>query len=146
MNTNNQDNQETKGLSKYQLQALEFCNKYGVSIKFKKLCVICIDDSKNYYANQYNVIVDRPIAGCKSQGFKFTDSIHDYNNKIEPTSYDFLACIIKSDPISFENFCAEYDYSTDSIKAKQTYRAVKNEWVKVRALFSDCLEALQEIN
>jgi hypothetical protein len=64
-----------------------------------------------------------------------------------PTAYDVLACITKSDPGTFENFCGEFGYNTDSIKAEKTYRAVMDEWQNIKALWLDSeIERLQEIN
>jgi hypothetical protein len=63
-----------------------------------------------------------------------------------PNAYDVLACITKNDPYTFENFCSEFGYDTDSRKAKKVYKAVLNEWQNISMLFSDSeIEKLQEI-
>lgn len=63
-----------------------------------------------------------------------------------PTPYDVLACINKSDPGTFEDFCSEFGYSTDSIKAEKVYRAVVDEWRKFRLFFtSEQIQQAQEI-
>lgn len=66
--------------------------------------------------------------------------------KTPPTPYDVLACLTKSDPGTFKDFCADFGYNDDSIKALETYRAVQAEWQEVERLFGDCLEELEEIN
>ena len=66
--------------------------------------------------------------------------------KIAPTIYSILACLTKSDPGYFEEFCADYGYDDDSITARDTWQAVVKEWREVERLFGDCLEELQEIN
>lgn len=67
--------------------------------------------------------------------------------KTPPTAYDILTCLTKYDPGTFENFCADFGYDTDSRKAERTYKAVKEEWDGVQALFNDEeLTELQEIN
>lgn len=64
-----------------------------------------------------------------------------------PTAYDLLASITKYDPDTFENFCSEFGYDTDSRKAEKTYFAVQEEWNKVRKFFTtEELEKLREIN
>lgn len=76
-----------------------------------------------------------------------------YNSRYEvlpvttntPTAYDVLACLTKYDPGTFENFCAEYGYDTDSRKALETYLAVQKEWQGVARLFGDCLDEYAEI-
>jgi len=64
----------------------------------------------------------------------------------EPTAYDVLVSITKYDPGTFEDFCSEFEYDTDSKKAEKTYNAVKDGYMSVCALFSDDeLNELQEI-
>lgn len=81
----------------------------------------------------------------------FSTSLRDNDLKINPnysapTAYDVLACLTKYDPGTFEDFCNEFGYDTDSKKAEKTYNAVLNEWQNIQALFSDSeIEELQEI-
>lgn len=60
-------------------------------------------------------------------------------------AYDVLSCLTKNDVGSFNDFCSEFGYDTDSRKASDTYLAVQNEYDKVLLLWGDCLEKLQEI-
>lgn len=65
----------------------------------------------------------------------------------EPTLYDVLACLQKYEVGSFEDFCGDFGYETDSITAKKTYKAVSKEYDKVCSLFSnEDLEVLQLIS
>lgn len=67
----------------------------------------------------------------------------DYN---APSYYDILATITKYDPGTFEDFCSDFGYDTDSKKAEKTYLAVKEEYENVAKLFTDSeIEKLQEI-
>ena len=66
--------------------------------------------------------------------------------KRPPSAYDVLACLTKYDPGTFKDFCADFGYSDDSIKALEPYRAVQEEWSAVERMFNDCLEELQEIS
>lgn len=64
-----------------------------------------------------------------------------------PTPYDMLSCLTKTDPGTFDSFCGEFGYDTDSRKVEKTYFAVQEEWNKVRKFFTaDEIENLQEIN
>jgi hypothetical protein len=64
-----------------------------------------------------------------------------------PTEYDALAVITKYDPGTFENFCSESGYNTDSRNAVRTYKAVRKEWNNVSKLFTpEQLEQLQDIS
>ncbi len=68
-------------------------------------------------------------------------------NYAEPKPYDVLACLTKHEVGSFEDFCSDFDYVTDSRTAEKTYKAVLNEWNNVKMLYTDKeIEALQEIN
>lgn len=65
---------------------------------------------------------------------------------IAPTLYDVLACLQKYDVGTFEDFCNEFGYDTDSRIAKKTYKAVVKEYDKMCSLFNnDELEILTEI-
>ena len=67
-------------------------------------------------------------------------------NIVHPTSYDVLSCLQKYDVGTFEDFCSEFGYDTDSVKALKTYKAVQDEFKNVQALFNDYeIELLQEI-
>ena len=61
--------------------------------------------------------------------------------------YDILATLTKYDPIDFNNFCLDFGYNTDSIKALKTYKAVVKEYKAVVRLFGDgdILDELREI-
>jgi hypothetical protein len=64
---------------------------------------------------------------------------------VEPSMYSVLACLTKYDPYSFEDFCYNFGYDTDSRKAEKIYHAVVKEWEAVERLFGDILEELEEI-
>jgi len=79
-----------------------------------------------------------------SYTFKFGQSIA--NSGVIPTSYDVLACLTKSDPYTFEYFCSEFGYDSDSRKSEKTYKAVVKEWQNICRLFTESeIEQLQEI-
>lgn len=87
----------------------------------------------------------RKVDGKTRQfSLKFGQSIADGDKK--PTHYDVLACLQKSNPGSFEDFCGDFGYNTDSRKAERTYNAVCSEWNSVDKLWHDVLDKLQEIN
>lgn len=54
-----------------------------------------------------------------------------------PDNYDIFACLTKYDPGTFDNFCSEFGYDTDSKKAEKTYNAVLSEFKNMQSLFSD---------
>lgn len=71
----------------------------------------------------------------------------DYLQKrTAPTAYDVLACVTKYDPGSFENFCQEYGYNTDSRQAERMYFDVVREYREVKRIWTEEeIEKLREI-
>jgi hypothetical protein len=64
----------------------------------------------------------------------------------KPNAYDVLAGMQKYEIGTFEEFCAEFGYDTDSRKAENTYKAVRDEYIMLCTLFSPSeMEELQEI-
>lgn len=83
--------------------------------------------------------------GDRHYTFKFGQSIA--NAGIIPKPYDVLACLQNYDVGDFENFCGDFGYDIDSIKAKKSYDAVVNEYNQLKMLYSDAeLEKMAEIN
>lgn len=63
-----------------------------------------------------------------------------------PTAYDVLSCLTKSDPGTFEDFCSEFGYDSDSRKVERIYKAVCKEWKQVSDMWTaDEIEKMQEI-
>lgn len=63
-----------------------------------------------------------------------------------PTEYDILACLETYVPNTFEDFCWEFGYDTDSISAMKTYLACQKQWAKIRKIFTEeQIEELAEI-
>lgn len=83
--------------------------------------------------------------GKREYVFTFGQSIANTGLK-EPTAYDVLSTITKNNPGTFDDFCSEYGYDTDSRTAERVYNAVREEWLNVKALFTDDeIATLQEI-
>jgi len=129
-------------LSEYEQQAVDFCNKWGVTMKvgspkYEKP----LWDDKEHYIFPVTLTKDG-----ESMRINFGQSLADGNKK--PSEYDVLATICKYDIGSFEDFCSEFGYDEDSRKAERTYKACLKEWKDVERVFGgdgECLEELQEI-
>ena len=64
-----------------------------------------------------------------------------------PTAYDVLACLQKYEVGTFEDFCGEFGYDTDSKRSEKIYKAGVKEYDNVCKIWSDAeIEQLQEIN
>lgn len=124
----------------YQQQANDFATKHNVKLKINRTTYgyhFEEDEQKRYI---FNCTLTR-----KRQKFTLDFGQSIAAEDTPPTMYDILSCITKYNPETFEDFCSEYGYNTDSINAQKTYKAVKREFNGVNRLFGDILEELQEI-
>lgn len=126
--------------SNYNEQAKSFLTKWGIDFSVKRGADKCppFCDGKHIHGDQYRVTLKRPLNG-KRLTFPFWNSQHDSLAGNEPTAYDVLACI-SSDlgcPQGFEEFCSEYGYDEDSIKAMKTFTRCRTFSVKLNAFFDN---------
>ena len=126
----------------YQKKAEEFLEKTGV-----RLSVVYLDHAPYFDGDKESRAIFRFTLrrGRRSYSGRFGQSIAA--GMEEPGAYDILACITKSEPGDFRDFCGEYGYDEDSRKAEKTYKAVLKEWAGVSKIWdSSEIEQLQEIN
>ena len=127
-------------MNEYEKQANDFAKKYGVKI------VVLGKEYKKHFADDDQkrwVLKLRLTRNKKQYTFEFGQSIAD--GETVPTMYDVLACLQKYELGTFQDFCSDFGYSDDSIKAYKTYKAVLKEYNSVIRLFGDVLDELQEI-
>ena len=131
-------------MSEYTKRADEFCKKFGVKFTVGE------PTYKRHFADD---TVERwvfPVTltrDGRSMRVQFGQSLAA--GSAEPTAYDVLSCLTKYDVGTFDDFCGEFGYDTDSRKAERTYQAVCREWASVSRVFGtdgECYEALCEIN
>jgi hypothetical protein len=130
----------TKGQRKY-------CFKFGNSLNNSGFYFTI--GRQRYELYRKHIDSKNLISMCKKINYEFSpqcksDIIH---KPIKPTNYDILACLTKYNPGTFENFCSDFGYDTDSKKAEKTYNAVKDEWLNISRIFNDSeLQELREIS
>ncbi len=132
----------TNELSPYEIQANEFltATKTEFSAVYLRTGKYFYDDKEK--RDIYSITLKR---GLRSYTFEFGQSI--VNSGEVPTAYDVLACLTKYEVGTFEDFCSEFGYDTDSRSAEKTYLAVKDEWLNISRLYNDEeLEQLRGIN
>jgi len=161
-------------MNEYEQQAKTFCEKNKVTIKVATSSIQSSPlwcKEWDEHGIKYDVTITRE--NKKHFAFAFWSSIHNKQElerinapfefgmnrryirpeqkaiertKYTPNEYDILASLTKYDPETFQDFCNEFWYDMDSIKAKETFEGVDKEWHQTNRMFSDCLEELREIN
>jgi hypothetical protein len=100
------------------------------------------------HGTKYRITITRSKTGA-SISFDFWGSIKDCEDGTKPTAYDVLACISgdANAPETFEDWCGDYGYDTDSRAAYATWERCKAFAAKLQHFFSaDDLAALSQIN
>lgn len=132
--------------SNYHQQAIDFLNAASTAFTTKFKGSLNPDWDKQYLHDAFTCTLVN-----KSHRYRFTF----YQSRNEstgtgskpPTAYDVLAVLTKYDPGTFENFCSDFGYDTDSRTAYKTYKAVMKEWKNIELLFTpEQIEQLQEIS
>ena len=123
-------------------QAEEFLERHGIKAR------ITLSNSKPApwvpAGNHYRVTLyagvsltyDNPL---RRLVFDFWGSAHDADEHKHPSIYQILSCI-GSDihtPDTFEDYCAEYGESADSLKALQTFRKCARFARRMREFFTE---------
>ena len=127
-------------MNEYEKQAQDFLESTGTELTVEYV------DFKPYFPGdkEKRAVFEFTLRrGDKQYKGTFGQSIAAYDK--EPTVYDILACLDCWEG-DFEDFCAEYGYSDDSINALNTYNAVIKQSNGLKELFTfDELEKLGEI-
>ena len=133
-------------MNKYEQQAQAFLDKHGLTFKatYDRFGRYFADDTESRSIFLLTLTERRTR---RSYSTRFGASIVMTRENTVPTAYDLLACVTKSDPGTFEDFCGEYGYDTDSRSAEKTYKSVRRDWHRIERFFSaEQIDELQEIN
>ena len=148
-------------MSKYEDRANEWASKWGVTLTVDFLGHRTHHDDDTDTRDVYRITLTRE---GRSMSFSWGQSlVHSrYDSKFSagpywrgverkaridnkmprqsgnrPTMYDVIACLQKQGPGTFEQFCGDFGYDTDSRKALKTYLAVQQEAADFRRLCRD---------
>lgn len=125
----------------YQKQANEFAAKHGI-----ELFINSSEYKKHFSEDTQERYVFNCTLKCNGKRFTFNFGQSIQAGGEEPTTYDILACMQKYEVGTFDNFCGNYGYHNDSIKAHKVYKAVAREYKNMLRVFgADILEQMQEI-
>ena len=112
-------------MSDYEEKANKFLEAHGISFKAIYISDDCPDwcDDSHIHGDKYEASFSRE--GREDLKLFFWNSYHDKMKGISPVAYDVLAAITKTDPGSFEDFCDELGYDSDSRKRSEERRVGK---------------------
>lgn len=91
-------------------------------------------DGKHMHGKHYIFTFTR--GGKQATVFSFWNSYKDMQEGKNPAAKDLICAVQKDDPGTFEDFCSDFGYDTDSIKAEATYDAVTEEYKRVTGFFT----------
>ena len=132
-------------MNEYEKQAKDFLNKTETKFTTKFRAHKKHFENDDATRDVYKITLKR---GNREFTFDFGQSITNSKQrpKIKPSAYDVLACLQSYSVGSFEDFCGDFGYDTDSRIAEKTYKAVCNEVSNLERLYTDKeLELLSEI-
>lgn len=93
--------------------------------------------------NTYRATIKTPLG---TMWVKFWDSTYNTRWDNQPTEYDILACLQKSDVGTFKDFVNEFGYDYDDPNSKRIYKAVVREYESIcRCFTKEQIEAMSEI-
>lgn len=157
-------------MNEYEKQANDWAEKWGVTMTARKLGHFAYHEEDADTRDVYEIALTRD---SRRMTFKFGQSLVDsrYDQKFSagpywrgverkangwpkhpgkaPTLYDAIACLQKYDVGTFEDFCGDFGYDTDSRRALDTYLAVQAEVANFARLCgpdTDMREEAQEIS
>ena len=138
-------------MNKYEKQGADFLLKFGLKFSARFIdnsCPPFCEGGKHIHGCKYQITILRERDKTNVR-FPFWNSYNDAMEDKGPTPYDVLACLSGeiNCPESFEGFCGELGYDTDSRKAEKTFKLVKKQCDKLHAFFTEEeIEELQLIN
>ena len=139
-------------MNEYEKQEIEFCNKWRIEIKWLFVGVeVNPEWGDNKKRNHWIWVLTKD---GKSTHGEFWDNIantkatyqdpNKRNNPKKPETYDLLACLVKNDYDSFEEFCSSLGLDEDSRKAYKTYEEIKKEYNGLVNVFGNNEELWEE--
>ena len=96
----------------------------------------------------WNSYADEELLRLGTRAYRTGETLMKFRHNEKPMvrAYDVWACMEKSDPGTFSEFCAEFGYDEDSRRAEAVWRACIDEWTRVSRFFTAPeIEQLQEV-
>lgn len=123
-------------MNEYINQTQQVMKEFGIRIA-KRNMGLHINKAwdESQYRNKYMITVTR---GDNDIRFVFWDSINNTQKGDRPTDYDVLVTVKNEShcPETFEDFCSEFGYDSDSIKAKKIFQKLRKMSEKILSMFT----------
>lgn len=161
-------------INEYQRQALEFLKETGTTCTIAYVGCLYNEDwdktnkhdlyyvtlknnrgeyTYKYWDSLYNTELNHMSYGDYmikypniSSAYQANKELKKLQEKVKIKEYDVLACLTAWEVGTFEDFCDDFGYNSDSINAYKTYMAVCKERDGLRKIFTyEQLEMLSEI-
>lgn len=136
-------------MSEYDKQAKDFLKATGTELIMQQIRPEVANrpswatEEKIQHGYEYRVAL---VRNGKDYRFSFWDSIANAERNKKPTAYDILACLNPSHATTFQEFCDEYGYDSDSRQVFNQWQEVEKETKALHNLFSEAeLDQLGEI-
>jgi hypothetical protein len=124
-------------MNDYQQQAADFLTKHGIAFSFKLANTKRPSWDNGRKCNHFVVTLKK---GNRRVSFDFFDSTSNFEKGvIVLDAYSVLACCSSElhCPDTFEEFCGDFGYETDSWNAYNTFKALRKMSKKLQKFFDN---------
>lgn len=108
----------------YEEKMKEILKGAGISVDIVFITKSYTKWDKDNLHNQYKVVLKR---GNKQMQYDFWDRLYNTKKGLKPSKYDVISCLEWYEIYDFEDFCMNFGYDTDSIKAFETYKECQKQ-------------------
>jgi len=135
----------------YEKQATDFLESTGTkfSIEFaaprEEECPDWCSGNDHIHGDKYHVTLEK---GGKEFSFNFWNSYQDVKENTQPTAYDVLACLVKYDPGTIDEYTETFGYNTSQPISQhlKNYMAACTQYGILSEMYSpEEMNRLQEI-
>lgn len=105
-------------MSEYDVKMKKILNENDIKVNIIYITQSYTNWDKENLHNQYKIVVKR---GNKQMQYDFWDSLANTQECKKPSIYDVVSCLEWYSIYDFEDFCCNFGYDTDSLKAFNIY-------------------------
>lgn len=118
----------------YNKEMKKILNNAGISVNIVYIAKSFPNWDEGNLHNQYKIILER---GKQQMQFDYWDSLYNTKENKKPSTYDVIACLEWYEIYDFEDFCQNFGYDTDSMKAFNIYTECQKQQKELFALIPE---------